>query len=75
MKDEILTIMAHQGLDADEVLQRPVTLAEAIETGNLTEAEANVLREHLQDTGLGYGPHPMERWIDVFDALATELGQ
>lgn len=59
---------------AEDVLQRPVTLDEAIELGHLNEVEANALREHLQDTGLGYGPHSLERWIEVFDVLAAELG-
>lgn len=59
---------------AEEILQRPVTLEDAIAIGHLNEVEANALREHLQDTGLGYGPHSLERWIEVFDKLAAELG-
>lgn len=56
-------------------LESHMSLAETIENGQLTEAQANYLREHLQDTGLGYGPHTLNKWIDVLDAIATELGE
>ncbi len=59
-------------MTALNVLERLLTLDEAITTGQLNEREANTLRFHLQDSGLGYGPHSLEKWIEIFDVLATE---